>query len=331
MGTPVDPTPRVVSRALASAADSPGYPSTAGTPELRAAAVDWLERRFKIRDLDPESVLPTIGSKELVAGLPLLLGIGPGDVVAIPELAYPTYEVGARLVGADVVRTDVPLPDGATHPKLLWLNSPANPTGRVLGVDELSELVGWARDVGAVVASDECYIECGWDAEPTSVLHSAVSGGSMASLLGVFSLSKRSNLAGYRAGFVAGDSDLVAELLAVRRNLGMMVPGPVQVAATAALVDDDHVEEQYVRYLDRRTKLRGALKHAGFRVDHSEGSLYLWVTRHESCWDTVGWFAARGILVAPGDFYGPGGSRHVRLALTATDERIDAAVSRLTA
>jgi succinyldiaminopimelate transaminase len=329
IGTPVDPVPRLVQDALAAAANAPGYPQTMGTPSLRAAIVAYLARRTGAR-LGPDAVLPTIGSKELVASLPFQLGIGPGDAVVIPPVCYPTYEVGARLAGATVVRSDTPVALGHTpRVRLVWLNSPGNPHGRVLGPDQLREMVAWARSEGAVVASDECYLELGWESEPISVLDPAVSGGDHTGLLAVHSLSKRSNLAGYRAGFVAGDPAIVGELLAVRKHAGLMMPGPVQAAMAAALDDPDHALAQKAVYASRRQALRSAVLAAGFTIDHSEAGLYLWATRDDDCWSTVDWLAARGILAAPGAFYGPTGERHVRLALTATDERIDAAVTRL--
>ncbi|WP_225978217.1 succinyldiaminopimelate transaminase [Gandjariella thermophila] len=328
VGTPVDPVPGVLRDALAAASNEPGYPATHGTPALREAAVAALARRFGVTGLDPDAVLPTIGSKELVAWLPTLLAVRPGDIVAIPELAYPTYEVGARLAGAEVVR----LADGERPPPgtaLVWLNSPSNPTGRVLPALALAEAVAAAREVGALVASDECYLGLGWDTQPVSVLHPAVSGGRLDGLLAVHSLSKSSSLAGYRAGFVTGDPGLVSRLLEVRKHAGMMVPRPVQSAMTAALTDDEHVAAQRSRYAGRRDVLRAALAAAGFDVHHSEGGLYLWATRGENAWDSVAWFAERGVLVAPGTFYGPAGERHVRVALTATDERVSAAADRL--
>ncbi len=330
IGTPVDPTPEVVQRALQGAADAPGYPTTVGTRALREAALGWLRRRFSAIALDAQCVLPTIGSKELVASLPTHLGLGPGDTVVVPELAYPTYEVGARLAGCEVMVADGTLRAGPRRVALVWLNSPANPTGRVLPVEHLRKVVDWARERGALVGSDECYLECGWDAEPVSVLHPDVCGGSADGILTVHSMSKRSNLAGYRAGFVAGDRAVVTELLEVRRHAGLMMPRPVQQAMQAALDDDAHVEEQRKRYAARRTALRAALEGAGFRIDHSEASLYLWASRDQGCWETVEWLAERGILVAPGDFYGAAGTHHVRIALTATDERVAAAVDRLT-
>jgi succinyldiaminopimelate transaminase len=254
-------------------------------------------------------------------------------VVVVPELAYPTYDVGARLAGAQIVRADSLTQLGPQSPALVYLNSPSNPTGRVLGLEHLRKVVGWARERGVLVASDECYLGLAWDAEPgnrpLSVLHPSVCDGDHTGLLALHSLSKSSSLAGYRAGFVAGDPAVVAELLAVRKHAGMIVPTPVQAAMVAALDDDDHEKLQRERYAQRRATLLPALRSAGFAVEHSEAGLYLWATRGEGCHETVGWLAERGILVAPGEFYGPRGAQHVRVALTATDERIDAAVRRL--
>ena len=330
VGTPVDPTPEVVQAALAGAADSPGYPLTTGRPDLRQACVAWLGRRFGVTDLELDGILPTIGSKELIASLPSHLGIGAGDTVVAPALAYPTYEVGAVLAGARCVATDSLTSLGPERVQLVWLNSPSNPTGRVLPVDHLRKVVAWCRERGALLVSDECYLECAWDGvEPVSVLHPDVCDGDHRGILTVHSLSKRSNLAGYRCGFVAGDPAVVGELLAVRKNLGLQLPGPQQVAMRAALDDDAHVAEQHARYAARRARLREAFEAAGFRIDHSEASLYLWATRDEPCWETVSALADDGILVAPGEFYGRAGARHVRIAFTATDERVDQAVARL--
>ena len=329
VGTPVDPVAPVIRDALASASAEPGYPTTAGTPELRESAVAALSRRYGITGLTESAVLPVIGTKELIAWLPTLLGLGAEDSVVVPELAYPTYDVGARLAGARVLVADSLTQLGPQAPALLYVNSPSNPTGQVLGVDHLRKLVGWARERGVVVASDECYLGLGWDARPLSVLHPSVCDGDHTGLLAVHSLSKSSSLAGYRAGFVAGDAALVGELLAVRKHAGMMVPRPVQAAMVAALDDDTHEREQRERYRRRRDVLLPAFRSAGFTVDYSDAGLYLWVTRGEPCRDTVGWLAQRGILAAPGEFYGARGAQHVRAALTATDERIAAAVDRL--
>ncbi len=329
VGTPVDPVAPVIQEALCKAAAVPGYPWTAGTPELRSAAVAALARRYGVSGLAEHAVLPVIGTKELIAWLPTLLGLGADDLVVVPELAYPTYEVGAVLAGTRVVPADSLTQLGPEAPALIFLNSPSNPTGRVLGVDHLRKVVGWARERGTMVASDECYLGLAWDEQPYSVLHPDVSEGDHTGLLAVHSLSKSSSLAGYRAGFVAGDPAVVAELLAVRKHAGMMVPGPVQAAMVAALDDDEHEAVQRERYAHRRQVLMAAFASAGFTIEHSQAGLYLWATRGEPSRDTVDWLAQRGILVAPGDFYGAAGARHVRIALTATDERVHAAAGRL--
>lgn len=326
VGTPVDETPALAREALAAASNAHGYPNVWGTAECRDAIVRYMRQRWNAPELAHESVLPVVGTKEIVAWLPLLLGLRAGDVVAFPEEAYPTYEVGALMAEATPLACDDPAALPA-ETRLIWLNSPANPTGRILSVDELRSFVARARELGAVLVNDECYGEFGWDAEPVSVLDPAVCEGDITGLIAVHSVSKRSNAAGYRAGFIAGDAALVQKILGLRKHLGMMVPGPVQAALVAMLDDQAHVEEQRERYLARRAKLRAALEGAGFRIDHSEGSLYLWATRGEAARTTVDWLAERGILVAPGDFYGS--DDHVRIALTATDERIDAAVARL--
>ena len=342
VGTPVDPTPVSVQRALADAADSHGYPTTIGTPALREGIVSFLQRhRAAPSELDVQHVLPTIGSKELVAHLPFQLGLGPGDAVAFPHVAYPTYDIGARLVGAqplpvDMVRLAVegeaalPDPSLASRIRLLWLNSPSNPTGAVLEAHQIAAIVRWARERGIVVASDECYALLPWTVdEVPSVLDPRVNEGSLSGLLCVYSLSKQSNLAGYRAAFVAGDPALVGELLAVRKQAGMMIPGPIQAAMAAALDDDGAVAAQRETYRARRALLSGALRDAGGEIHGSDAGLYLWTTFREDCATSVRALAGLGILVAPGMFYGEAGGTFVRVALTATDERIAAAARRL--
>jgi len=340
VGTPVDPVPAVIQNALTAAANAPGYPLTAGTPELRAAAAGWLARSLDVH-VDPVSVLPVIGTKEFIAWLPTMLGLGPADTVIYPSLAYPTYDIGARLAGAASAAVDVAAPAGQlggldsapASSRLLWVNSPSNPTGRVLSAATLRDAVAWARSRGAVLASDECYIELGWDAAPVSVLHESARGDSLDGVLAVFSLSKRSNLAGYRAGFVTGDPALMKDLLLVGRQAGMIVPGPVQAAMIAALSDDTHAAEQKARYAARRAVLAAGLTAAGFRIEHSEAGLYLWATRPGlDCWAACELLATEcGILVGPGSMYGPEGDAYIRIALTATDERVAAAGERLRA
>ena len=338
VGTPVDPVPAVIQDALVAAANAPGYPLTAGTPELRSAAAGWLARSLDVH-VDPVTVLPVIGTKEFIAWLPTMLGLGPADTVLYPSLAYPTYDIGAKLCGAASAAVDVAdsaLDHGAldgvpASSRLLWVNSPSNPTGRVLPAASLRDAVAWARARGAVLASDECYIELGWDTSPVSALHPSVRGDSLDGVLAVFSLSKRSNLAGYRAGFVTGDPALMKDLLLVGRQAGMIVPGPVQAAMVAALSDDAHAVEQKARYAARRAILAEGLTAAGFRIEHSEAGLYLWATRPGlDCWAACELLASEcGILVGPGAFYGPEGNAYIRVALTATDERVAAAGTRL--
>ncbi len=317
-----------VRTALGDASEAPGYPTVHGTTALRRAYSAWLQRAHGVPYVDPEDVLPTIGSKELVSSLPTQLGITRGDLVVIPELAYPTYEIGALMAGATVLRADSLTAIGPDRVALLWLNSPSNPTGRVLPPEHLAKVVGWARNRGTIVASDECYIDLGWDSTPVSVLHPDVCGGNHMGLLAVHSLSKRSNMAGYRAGFVTGDPALVAGLIGLRRHLGAMVPTPIQAAAAAALADDGHVLAQRSRYGKRREVLMEALDGARVQVQ-SEAGLYLWCTRGEPAMTSVDWFAEQGILVAPGTVYGPGGAQFFRVALTASDERVASAAKRL--
>ncbi|WP_217584970.1 succinyldiaminopimelate transaminase [Microbacterium sp. GbtcB4] len=333
VGSPVDPTPEIVRQALAEATDAHAYPQTVGTPALREAIVDWYARRRGVPDLRVDNVLPTIGSKELVALLPTLLGLGAGDIVVHPRVAYPTYDVGARVAGATPVAADEPAewPEGA---RLIWINTPGNPDGRTWTVDELSVAVQRARELGAVLASDECYAELGWDGpwteEPIpSVLDPRVTGGTRANLLSVYSLSKQSNLAGYRAAFVAGCARVVGELLAARKHLGLMPPAPVQQAMIVALGDEAHVAAQKELYRERRALLLPAVEAAGFRIDGSQAGLYLWATEGRDAWESMARLADLGILAGPGHFYGASSPAHVRLSLTAPTDRVAEAARRL--
>jgi succinyldiaminopimelate transaminase len=333
IGSPVDPTPALIADALKAATDAHSYPQTAGTPALRSAIASWFERRRGVPGLGDDSVLPTIGSKEFVAWLPFMLGLGEGDVVAHPLAAYPTYEMGARLAGATPLAADDPDSWPSTT-KLVWLNSPGNPDGRVLDVPALQAAVARARALGAVIVGDECYAELGWDgrwaSEPVpSILDPRVTGGDLTGVLGAYSLSKQSNLAGYRAAFVAGDPALIARLVTVRKHAGMIPPAPVQAAMEVALGDDAHVAAQKALYAARRAVLRPAIEAAGLRIDESVAGLYLWATEGRDAWDTISDLASLGILAGPGHFYGAHFPEHVRFSLTATDERIDAAASRL--
>lgn len=322
-GTPVDPTPEFIRDALASASDSPGYPVTTGSKELREAISRYCREVLGATgDFD---VLPTIGSKELVAWLPLLL---QSEHVIIPKIAYPTYRVGALLARSRITEVDIdakswPTPDEKT---LIWINTPSNPTGRVHSREEMEEVLA-LRSLGAVVASDECYFSFPDSKVPISTFD--VAKGENEGLLVVHSLSKRSNIAGYRGAFVAGDPTLIARLLEIRKHAGMMMPAPIQRATAIALGDEGHVKVQAARYANRRARLRPALESAGFRTEHSEAGLYLWCSNGRSDWDQVEWFAERGVIVTPGRFYGEAGINHIRIALTASDQAIDKVIDRI--
>lgn len=328
-GTPSDPTPEVVRRALADAADASGYPPAHGTAAVRQAYSDWAHRRIHAA-VDPDDVIATIGSKELIATLPWLLGLGERDLVVIPELAYPTYRAGAAFAGCPVLAADATLAIGPRRVAMLWLNTPGNPTGTVLPEEHLAKVVAWARQRDVLVVSDECYLELGDPGQHVpSILSPRVAGNDFRNLLAVHSLSKRSAMAGYRAGFVTGDASVIARLLRRRRDAGLLTPLPVQAAAVAALNDDDHVTAARQRYARRRSLLRAALDDAGLSVAESRAGLFLWATAGTGDQELADWFADRGLLVAPGGFYGPSGSRHVRIALTAPDDELAQAAIRL--
>ena len=319
-GTPVDPTPEFIQEVLRNSSNSPSYPVTMGTPELRAAITEWAKANLGVTG--NFGVLPLIGSKEFVAWLPTFI---TSKTVLYPEVAYPTYLVGAMLAKSEATPVGI---DASEWPKadLAWVNSPSNPTGRVHSETEYKGAIEWARRTGGVVVSDECYLEFGKTVTPTSIL--AYTGGENRNILAVHSLSKRSNLAGYRAAFLVGDADLIAQILEVRKHAGMMVPLPVQKAMIAALSDAEHVAEQRGRYNSRKDILIPALKAAGFSIDFSDAGLYLWATRNEDCWQSVAWLASLGILATPGIFYGD--ATHIRIAMTATDAQINDAATRIT-
>jgi succinyldiaminopimelate transaminase len=346
VGTPVDPMPEVARRALAdAAAAATGYPAAIGAPAYREAAAAWIGRRFGVAVL-PDAVLACIGTKELVASLPRLLALrDPArDTVLYPAVAYPTYEMGARLAGLRAV--PVPLDErwhldlsriseaDADRALLIWVNEPGNPTGASGGRQHLRAVVDWARECGAIVASDECYAEFTYDESGSPAAPVTVLSAGHDRALAVHSLSKRSNMAGLRAGFLAGDAALVSYLGEVRKHAGLMTPAPVQAAATAALADDAHVDEQQTRYARRRTQAQEALRECGLVHDGGPSTFYLWLRATEGGGD--GWsitrrLAEQGLLVAPGDLYGPDGSAHVRLSLTQTDDRLALAFERLAA
>jgi succinyldiaminopimelate transaminase len=336
IGTPIDDPPAFVAEVLARSTASRGYPPSIGSVALRTAAAGWIGRRFGV-EVAPDQIGATIGSKELVAGLPHWLRLRHDepsrDTVLHPAVAYPTYAMGARLAGCravavpraptgalDLAAID---PADAARALCLWSNSPGNPTG---ALDDLEAAAGWGRERGVPVLSDECYAELTWDGPPRTILESGSEG-----VLAVHSLSKRSNLAGLRVGFYAGDADLVAYLGQLRKHAGFMVPGPVQEAAAAALDDDDHVAAQRATYRRRLDAVVAALAAAGLPTPSPGGSFYLWVPAPDG--DGAG-LARRlaeeaGVLVTPGATYGPHGTGFVRLALVVTDDRVAELCRRL--
>jgi succinyldiaminopimelate transaminase len=342
IGTPCDALPAVARDALVAGIDSGiGYPPSIGSQPLRDAAAGWLDRRIGV-SVDAAGVIACVGTKELVASLPhhLHLRDPSRDTVLYPAVSYPTYEMGATLAGL----RGVPVPlddewhldltrvsdDDARRALLLWVNEPGNPTGSSANRDELANSVMWARDRGITIASDECYIEFAYDdeggrPEAASVLHAGLDG-----VLAVHSLSKRSNFAGMRAGFVAGDPELVRYLGEVRKHAGFMVPGPVQAAAAAVLADDAHVDEQRARYWDRRVLMIDGLKAAGIKSVGGPATFYLWCrSEGEDGWALTARVAKAGLLVSPGDLYGPDGAPFVRAALVQPRDRLELALDRL--
>jgi succinyldiaminopimelate transaminase len=338
VGTPCDAPPPAVVEALATSDTERGYPTSAGSAALRESAAAWLARRFGV-ELAPSSVAAAVGTKELVASVPHLLRLRrpERDTVLYPEVSYPTYAMGAELAGCRAVAVPAPAgraggldlpavdPADAARALVLWSNSPSNPTG---GLGDLGAEAEWGRAHGIPVFSDECYTEFTWAGTPRSVLEHGPEG-----VVAVHSLSKRSNMAGLRVGFYAGDADLVAFLRAVRQHAGLMVPGPVQAAAVEALADDDHVVAQRVRYRERLEYLASVLGEYGCPCELPEGGFYLWVPvpgRWTDAWTLAEALAADGgLLVAPGDLYGEGAARHVRVAVVQPMERLELVGRRL--
>ena len=335
IGTPCDPPPPEVVTALASSNAERGYPASIGTPALREAAAGWIARRFGV-DIAPAAVAACVGTKEFVATTPqwLKLRTPERDTVLYPAISYPTYEMGAILAGLrpvavpvdDSWRLDLSAIDRADAERALciWVNSPGNPAGNL---DDLRAAAAWGRDHGVLVLSDECYVEFTWEAEPSTILADGLDG-----VVAVHSLSKRSNLAGVRAGFYAGDPDVVGYLGEVRKHAGFMVPGPVQAAAAVALGDQSHVDVQRERYRSRLERLRDLLGEAyGVHAPMPGGAFYLWALAPDGdAWAFTERLAVdAGMLVSPGEFYGPAGASHVRIASVQPDDRLDLVEKRL--
>ncbi|MDT4925000.1 MAG: hypothetical protein QOG01_2713 [Pseudonocardiales bacterium] len=330
IGTPCDPSPPAVLAALSAGDTARGYPPSIGTIAFRTAAAEWIERRLGAQVDAAAELAACVGTKEFVASLPQYLHLrDPSrDTVLYPAISYPTYEMGATLAGCRAVPyLSLDAIDDADVARALcvWVNSPANPTGEL---HDLAAAAAWARERGVLVASDECYAEFTWSAERTTILQTGTDG-----VLALHSLSKRDNFAGARIGFYAGDARLVHYLREVRKHAGLMPPGPVQAAAVVALGDDEHVEAQRTRYLHRLRRLVEVLGKAGYTAELPDGAFYLWVPAP----DGDAWEAARdlarqaGIVVSPGEFYGPHGAGHFRVAAVQPDERIELAATRVDA
>jgi len=334
VGTPCDPPSAAVVAALGASGAEAGYPASIGSPSFREAAAGWLRRRFGV-DVGPTQLAACVGTKEFVASVPHLLRLREPDrdTVLYPAVSYPTYAMGAILAGCRAVPVAVDdgwhldlssIDDGdAARALCLWVNTPANPTG---AVDPLGTAAAWGRAHGVPVFSDECYVEFTWNGPGHTILEHGLDG-----TVAVHSLSKRSNMAGLRAGFYAGDGELVHYLSEVRKHAGLMMPGPVQLAAGVALEDDAHVEEQRQRYRERLELLRGAFGDAGVDVSFPEGTFYLWVGAPAGdAWAFTERLAKEaGILVSPGEFYGPDGADHVRVAVVQPTTRLELAARRL--
>jgi len=337
IGTPCDPPPEAVLAAMASSGTERGYPTSPGSPAYRRAAAEWIRRRFGA-EVDPDTqVAACVGTKEFVATTAQFLRLRSPDrdTVLYPSVSYPTYAMGATLAGARAVPVpeqagggldlDAVDPEDTARALVLWVNSPSNPTGQLTDLDRSAT---WGRERGVPVFSDECYAEFTWDGPPRSILEAGAEG-----VVAVHSLSKRSNLAGVRAGLYAGDEALVTYLLDVRRHAGLMVPGPVQAGAVVALEDDVHVEEQRERYRVRLEFLAGVLTEAGLPVSLPAGAFYLWVPvpdRYADGWELCDRLADEaGLLVSPGELYGEGGRGHVRVAVVQPMDRLELVAERV--
>jgi succinyldiaminopimelate transaminase len=334
IGTPCDPPTKAVLEALASSNTERGYPQSVGSPALRDAAAAWMQRRLGVA-IDAAQVAACIGTKEFVGTLPQWLALrDPSrDTVLYPALAYPTYAMGATLancravavpVNADfTLRLEAIDEADAARALCLWVNTPGNPAGQL---DDLGAAAAWGREHGVPVFSDECYVEFTWNRPKRTILDHGSDG-----VVAVHSLSKRSNLAGLRVGFYAGDGDLVRYLGEVRKHVGMMVPGPAQAAAVAALSDDAHVDEQAERYLARLRRTAHILKAVDLDAPLPQGGFYLWAEAPDGdAWGLTDRLAREaGCLVTPGDTFGPAGGRHVRVAVVQPDDRLELVAQRL--
>jgi len=334
IGAPNDPPDQLILDAMIGSDSERGYPASIGTAEFRTAAADWFKRRTGV-SIDIGQIGATIGLKEFVVGVPHWLRHRDPtkDTVLYPSVSYPSYAMGAELAHCRAVpvavdsewRMDISSidPADAERAVCLWVNSPGNPAG---AIEDLNLAAEWGRAHGVPVISDECYIEFIWDGPPNTILQSGLDG-----VLAIHSLSKRSNFAGARAGFYAGDPELVLWLQELRKHLGFMVPGPIQAAATAALNDDAHVEIQRKRYRHRMETMSEILADMGIHAPMPGGSFYLWAEAPDGdAWALAARMASDlGVICSPGEFYGEAGSGHARFALVVSDEQLASVRERI--
>ena len=331
IGTPCDSVPEVVKRSITSemSLDSARpYPSSVGSEDFLKAASKWMERCLKV-EIPETSIGACIGSKEIVTGLPAVLKLrNPDkDTVLYPAVSYPSYSMGAQLANCRSVavpvdeewRIDLSRIDKKDIERAicLWVNSPGNPAG---AIEDLEKIADWGKANEVMILSDECYVEFTWGTSPKSVLQSSKEG-----VLAIHSLSKRSNLAGMRVGFYAGDLELVSYLREVRKHQGFMLSGPAQNAGIAAMNDQAHVDKQKQLYLGRLSKLMNIFDSLGIETAMPEGAFYLWIAAPEADeWRLVQELAKNlGMVVTPGEFFGEKGKGYIRVAAVATDDRIE--------
>jgi succinyldiaminopimelate transaminase len=333
IGEPREDTPPFIREAVAGALQPKStYPLAEGLPELRAAIAAWIARRFGPA-LDPGTeVLPTLGSKEAIFHLAQVVG---GDSVVVTTPGYPVAERGAAFAGKRVLELPLLaergfLPDleavDWSRVGILWLNYPNNPTAATAPLDLYERAAAIAREHDVVVASDEAYSEIYFGAEPPA---SALQVADRRNVIALNTLSKRSSMPGYRSGFVAGDPEVIAALKRYRPNVGVAPPEFIQIGAAAAWADEAHVEDVRALYRAKREVLLPVFEAAGIRHAGGDATFFLWLDAGERADPLAAALLKRGVVVAPGSFFGPAGEGFLRLALVPTLAECERAASLL--
>jgi acetylornithine aminotransferase len=349
VGDPEDDTPAFIREALIAAIKpSSRYPTAAGLAPLREAIAAWLGRRFGVSVHPDRHVMPANGAKEALYNLTSLVLDAPGtprrrDLIGVPELAYQVYGDAALLHHADVFQVplgpdwlpdlDAITPDIGRRLAILWLNSPHNPTGAVAPRDHYRRALDLGAHYGFLVASDEAYSELWFDVPPPGILE-ACTDAEFTGAIAINTLSKRSNMTGYRSGLIAGDARIIAAMRNVRPRIGVATPEFVQRAAIAAWHDEEHVVAQRARYAARRDLFLSLCARKALDVEASQGAFYLWIrVPHRIPRRDATKFAAslldHGIVVLPGSFMGARGREYVRLAFVPSFEMCSEAVAIL--